>query len=386
MKKLFIVLFKFLGILLGFIIMLLITKHFGNKAYGIFSYYFSLLQVFSVFILYGSEIKIFRVRKKNSIVMKAISYILLRGIFLLVLSLYINNYIYIYAVFSSIFLSFRIVNSVIIRTLRKLLIYSIIEFIVLNLVFLLLISLYIINMSLFKFSLFKTLLLFHFLAMFFSFLISFLIIFPYGKHIYNLIGHLRSFNLYEFIVSFFKDFKILLPSLLWILEENIDIFLIKNLSSYQEVGIYSVLFKIGFLIYIPVIVLNNAFLYNFSKKNLISIRRFIIVISTVIFLGLIMFKTIIFNIFNITDNYNILYILVLLSFLFPSFFGISYNMAQLKIEDKSLSYILIKVLVFNLISVIIFYKIFGIYIIPLAKMFALIVMNFLFYRNLKCYL
>jgi len=389
MKKLFIVLFKFLGILLSFIVMLLITNYFSKKAYGVFSYYFSLLQVFSVFILYGSEIKIFRIKRKTNLIMETIFYILLRGILLLLLSIYINNYIYIYAILSSIFLSFRIVNSIIIRTLRKLLVYSIVEFVALNLIFLFLIGLHIIlGVNLFGFNSLKTLLLFHLLAMFFSFFISFLIIFHYGKRIYidNLRKNIFNMDIYKFIISFFKDFKILLPSLLWILEENIDIFLIKHLYTYKEVGIYSILFKIGFIIYIPIIVLNNAFLYNFSKKNLLSIRKITIIIGTLIFLGLVMFEKVIFNIFNINDSYNELYMLVLLSFLLPSFFGISYNMAQLKIKDKVISYILIKILLFNLIFVIIFYKILGIYVIPLAKMFALIIMNFLFYRNLKCYL
>lgn len=374
MDKLFIVILKFIGIGLGFLIIVLINKQYGKVIYGVFTYYFSLVQIFSIVLLYGSEIKIFRTKFKRIIINETVIYIFVRFLILSIIFLFFNNYIFLFALIASLFLSLRIINSVILRLYRKFFIYSFIEFILLNLVFILLL---LISKMFSILNILKIVLISHVFAMLIAFFMS--LIFTN----FYIFKNFTFINLKLFIFTFFNDFKIILPSFLWILEENIDIFMIKYFFSYTEVGVYGILMKFAFMIYLPVIILNNVFLSKINNKKFVSIRKISFILAMIIFIFLCLFNKFIFNYFHISYKFLPLFVLILLSFLLPSFFGISYNLAQLKMNDNLIIKIMMKSLLCHIIISLIFLKFFGIYSILLGKLSGMFLMSYLFYKGLK---
>lgn len=275
--------FKIVGIILGYLFVLFITKNYGSESLGIFILSLTILQISSIIARMGMDTMFLRFcgeynqNKNGKYILKNLyNNILLftipSALILTVLLYFTSPYISIYFFNKeSLILPFQIISLAIlpytlffihkeaIRGLKKMLVFSF--FNSTSIVFFGIIFLPI----LFYFSNLNTIPIY---AQFFAILTSSIIAFIYWKHYLNNLKQTNTIQPYSFISKkniFSISLPMMLASSLFMIMNWTDILMLGVYVSEAEVGLYSVALKVALLTSIILIAVNSISAPKFAE-------------------------------------------------------------------------------------------------------------------------
>lgn len=317
---------KIIGIIIGYVIILVIANYYGSEGIGVFTISMTIIQIASVITLLGLDTAILRFtsenyhKKEGYDIVSKIYYkmlvLLVPSAILMTISMYMCSPIFsnllfhnqeatIYynlAILGILPMSLLLLHREILRGLKKIWIYSVLSNITIPFFTLIVITVFILNNILVN----KTIVISQIFSLLISSIISILFFkffFKNSQKNHTTTNHISYFSILSISVP------MMLSSSLSMIMNWLDIIMLGALSSTEEVGIYSVALKISLLASISLVAINSIaapkFAELWNKQDISGLKEVVqktskmfFWSSTPIIMIIILFPEYILNIFG----------------------------------------------------------------------------------------